>query len=122
MLFRKGKIGSLELKNRIVMPPMVTNYASRDGAVTEQYKDYLRERAKGGVGLIIVEATYVHLWGKGFINNLGIDRDELIPGLRELTKVAHDAGAKIAIQLYHAGRQTSCKTTGNLLHLHLFPL
>ncbi|MFQ6067159.1 MAG: tRNA-dihydrouridine synthase, partial [bacterium] len=112
MLFRPGKIGSLELKNRIVMPPMVTNYATREGAVTEQYKDYLRERAKGGVGLVIVEATYVHPWGKGFINNLGIDRDELIPGLRQLAEVVHDVGAKIAIQLYHAGRQTSSKTTG----------
>ena len=101
MLFSTGKIGSLELKNRMVMPPMVTNYATEDGAVTEQYKDYLRERAKGGVGLIIVEATYVHPWGKGFVNNLGIDRDELVPGLRELTEVAHgadDPSATICIQ------------------------
>ena len=112
MLFSTGKIGSLELKNRIIMPPMVTNYATEDGAVTEQYKDYLRERANGGVGLIIVEATYIHPWGKGFVNNLGVDRDELVPGLRELTEVAHGAEVKIAIQLYHAGRQTSSKTSG----------
>lgn len=112
MLFSTGKIGSLELKNRIVLPPMVTNYATEDGAVTEQYKDYLRERANGGVGLIIVEATYIHPWGKGFVNNLGVDRDELVPGLRELTEVAHGAEVKIAIQLYHAGRQTSSKTSG----------
>ena len=112
ILFNSGKIGSLELKNRIVMTSMVVNYATEDGAVTEQYKDYLKERAKGGVGLIIVEATYVHPWGKGFPNNLGIDKDSLISGLKELTKVVHDGGAKIAMQLYHAGRQTSSPVIG----------
>ncbi len=112
VLFNRGKIGSLELKNRTVMTSMVVNYATEDGAVTEQYKDYLGERAKGGVGLIITECAYVHPRGKGFANNLGIDKDNLISGLKELTKVVHEGGAKIAMQLYHAGRQTSSPVIG----------
>lgn len=105
------KIGSMEVRNRFVMPPMVTNYAASDGSVTDRIIDYHEARAKGGVGLIIVEAIYVHQTGKGFSNELGIDRDELIPGLRKLVNTAHHHGAKIACQLYHAGRQTSSDVT-----------
>ncbi|MDI3529193.1 MAG: hypothetical protein PWQ23_1012, partial [Thermoanaerobacter sp.] len=106
------QIGPMKLRNRIVMPPMVTNYAAADGAVTERFKAYHQARAKGGVGLIIVEATYVHPSGKGFQNQVGIYKDELISGLRELTETVHKYGAKIAVQLYHAGRQTTSKVTG----------
>ncbi len=106
------QIGPMKVKNRIVMPSMVTNYATTDGAVTERFKTYHQTRAKGGVGLITVEATYVHPSGKGFQNQLGIYKDELIPGLKSLTEVVHGCGAKIAVQLYHAGRQTTSKVTG----------
>ncbi|AIS53025.1 NADH oxidase [Thermoanaerobacter kivui] len=106
------QIRSMKLRNRIVMPPMVTNYAADDGAVTDRLKVYHQTRAKGGVGLIIVEASYVHPSGKGFKNEVGIYKDELIPGLRELTEAVHKYGAKIAIQLYHGGRQTTSKVTG----------
>ncbi|TCO67480.1 FAD-dependent oxidoreductase [Caldanaerobacter subterraneus] len=106
------QIGSMKLRNRIIMPPMVTNYAAEDGAVTERFKAYHQTRAKGGVGLIIVEATYIHPGGKGFQNQLGIYKDELISGLKELTEAVHKYGAKIAVQLYHAGRQTTLKVTG----------
>lgn len=107
LLLSPGKIGSMELKNKIVMPPMVTNFATKK----EQYKAYLKERAAGGVGLIILEATYTHPSGKGFFNNLSIDRDELISDLRELTEALHEAGTKVAIQIFHAGRQTSSRIT-----------
>ncbi len=106
------QIEPMKVKNRIVMPSMVTNYATTDGAVTERFKTYHQTRAKGGVGLITVEATYVHPSGKGFQNQLGIYKDELIPGLKSLTEVVHGCGAKIAVQLYHAGRQTTSKVTG----------
>ncbi|MGB9661677.1 MAG: FAD-dependent oxidoreductase [Moorellaceae bacterium] len=106
------KIGRLELKNRMVMPPMVTNYAYTDGSVTPRLIAYHTERAKGGVGLIIVEATYVHPSGKGFKNQLGIYSDRLLPGLRRLVDAVHAQGAKIAIQLYHGGRQTTSAVTG----------
>lgn len=106
------QIGPMKVRNRIVMPPMVTNFAAADGSVTERFKAYHQTRAKGGVGLIIVEAAYVHPSGKGFQNQLGIYKDELVPGLRNLTEAAHSYGAKIAVQLHHAGRQTTSKVTG----------
>ncbi|ADL07895.1 FAD-dependent oxidoreductase [Thermosediminibacter oceani] len=111
-LLKPIQIGSMQLRNRIVMPAMVTNYAAADGAVTDRFKSYHQVRAKGGVGLIIIEATYVHPSGKGFKNQVGIYKDELVAGLRELTEAVHEYGARIAVQLYHAGRQTTSKVTG----------
>ncbi len=113
-LFEPGRIGSLELKNRLVMPPMATNYASKDGQVTERQIDYYEERAKGGVGLIIVEISCVDSpVGRGMVRQIAIDDDKFIPGLRKLAKAIKKHGARAAIQLHHAGRQTSSKITGH---------
>jgi 2,4-dienoyl-CoA reductase-like NADH-dependent reductase (Old Yellow Enzyme family) len=101
-LFQPISIGSMRVKNRLVMAPMVTNYCEHDGAVTDRFKAYFRARAKGGVGFIIAEATYVHPSGKGFPNELGVYKDELIPGLKELVDEIHQYGAKVALQLYIA--------------------
>ncbi|MGI9951681.1 FAD-dependent oxidoreductase [Moorellaceae bacterium AZ2] len=109
------KIGRLELKNRMIMAPMVTNYAYHDGSVTDRLVAYHAERARGGVGLIIVEAAYVHPSGKGFTNELGIYSDRLIPGLRRLVDAVRAQGARIAVQLYHGGRQTRSSVTGQPL-------
>ncbi len=111
-LFQPIKIRGMDVKNRIVMAPMVTDYATADGAVTQRLIDYHVARAWGGVGLIEVEASYVRPDGRGFYNELGIHKDELIPGLRELATLVHEGHAKIAIQLFHAGRQTSSAVTG----------
>lgn len=111
-LFRPIKIRGLELKNRVVMAPMVTNYCHEDGSVTQRLIDYHVARAWGGVGLIQVEAAYVRRDGRGFPNQIGIDRDELIPGLRQLTDLVHEGGAKVSVQIFHAGRQTSAAAAG----------
>ncbi|MGQ9681661.1 MAG: oxidoreductase [Anaerolineae bacterium] len=111
-LFQPITIGGLELTNRTVMAPMVTNYCSTDGAPTSRLMEYLGARARGGVGLLVVEASYVRPDGKGFRNELGIHSDDLIPALRELTRRVHEEGSKISIQLFHAGRQTSSTVTG----------
>lgn len=108
-------IGNLQLRNRMIMAPMVTNYAYGDGSVTDRLVAYHEERARGGVGMIIVEASYVHPSGKGFKNQLGIYSDRLIPGLRRLVEAVHAQGAKIAIQLYHGGRQAKSAVTGQPL-------
>ena len=109
-------LGRLQLKNRLILPPMVTNYASaRTGAVSDQYIAYLEERARGGVGMIIMEASSVHPSGRGFLRGACIDSDYLIPKLRELTDCVHAYGTKIAIQLHHAGRETSACVTGQTL-------
>ncbi|KNZ40361.1 FAD-dependent oxidoreductase [Acetobacterium bakii] len=111
-LFSPIHIGNLEIKNRGVMPSMVTNFCNEDGSVSDRFIAYHEARAKGGVGLIIVEAAYVNPCGKGFINQIGIDRDELIPGLKKLTDQIHSHDTKIAIQIYHGGRQANTQVTG----------
>ncbi len=112
-LFEPARLGEMNLKNRIVMPPMGTNYATQDGYVTDQIKDYYAERARGGVGLVIVEAACVDFpRGKGFIRQLGIDDDRFIPGLRELAQIIRRHGARAAIQLHHGGNASKTSITG----------
>ncbi len=100
------QLGQMELKNRIVLAPMVRNYG-RDGYVTEQAKVNYEEISKGGTGLLIVEATTVDtatstVW-KG---QLAIDDDKYLPDLKELVEGIHRHGAKVIPQLMHAGVHT----------------
>ena len=111
-LWEPIRIGRMELKNRVVMPPMVTRYAADDGFVTERTRNYYGARARGGAGLIIVEATYVHRQGWAFPNQIGISDDKFIPKLSELVDKVHQHGAKIAIQLHHGGRQAKEALSG----------
>ncbi|MBI5654709.1 FAD-dependent oxidoreductase [Candidatus Uhrbacteria bacterium] len=112
LLFTPGKIGNLKLKNRLVMPPMVRNYADENGLVTQRYVDHIESIAKGGVGMLVLEASFIRQDGRGFKNELGIQSDKTIAGLKRLARVAHKHKAAIGIQLYHAGRQTNSQTTG----------
>jgi 2,4-dienoyl-CoA reductase-like NADH-dependent reductase (Old Yellow Enzyme family)/thioredoxin reductase len=111
-LFSPGFVGKLELKNRIVMPPMATNFATPDGGVNERHIAYYRRRARGGAGLIVFEHTGIARQGKAFPNMALIDVDGKIPGFRKLTRAVHEEGAKIFIQINHAGRQTLSSITG----------
>jgi len=112
-LFEPLSIGEMRLRNRIVMPPMVSSFGSSDGRVTEQAVGYYEQRAKGGVGLIIVEATCVDSpIGKLSPYQLVIDDDKFIPGLSDLACAIQEHGAKAAIQLHHAGGNTSSAVTG----------
>lgn len=113
-LFEPGRIGSLKLKNRLVMPPMATNFALKDGTVTDRQIDYYEERAKGGVGLVIVEISCVDSpVGKGTARQIAIDDDRFIPDLSKLAEAIKRHGARAAIQIHHAGRQTSAQWTGH---------
>jgi 2,4-dienoyl-CoA reductase-like NADH-dependent reductase (Old Yellow Enzyme family)/thioredoxin reductase len=111
-LFSPLSIKGLVLKNRIVMPPMCTAFATIGGAVTDRLLGYYRARAQGGVGLIDVEFTYIHPTGKVFDHMLGIYDDRLVPGLRRLTHSIHEQGTKIIIQIAHAGRRTHSEVIG----------
>ena len=111
-LFSPGAIGPLRLKNRIVMAPMVTQFATDTGAATQVQRDYLAERARGGVGLIIVEGTHVSSLGKTFPYHLGIDRDSLVSSHVELTEAVHRFGARVALQLMHGGHRADPRVTG----------
>jgi len=112
-LFEPIQVGNILFKNRIVMAPMATNFATQDGFVTDQLIDYYVERAKNHVGLIIVESTCIDSpVGKNIANELCADRDEYISGLRRLTSAIHEAGAKVALQLHHAGSLAKSSITG----------
>jgi 2,4-dienoyl-CoA reductase-like NADH-dependent reductase (Old Yellow Enzyme family)/thioredoxin reductase len=100
LLFQPGRIGRLELPNRIVMAPLGTNLADVGGAVTRQLIDWYAERARGGAGLIIVENTLADTrFGRGVARQLRIDNPKLTPGLNELVEAVHASGARIAIQI-----------------------
>jgi len=101
-LFQPGKIGRLELKNRLVMPAMGTTLASPDGQVTSRMIDYYVERAKGGVGLIVTQFSCISP-DSGPPRSLCIYDDKFISGLRELAAAVHEHGAKIAVQTCHLG-------------------
>lgn len=111
-IFESGKIGNLEIKNRMVVPPMLTEYANEDGSINERFIRYYEEKAKGDFGFIIVEDTAVERRGAGFMNLPGIWNDELAEKHKELTKRVKSYGAKVAIQLYHAGREGSSAVNG----------
>ena len=111
-LLSPGKIGKMSVRNRTVMPPMGTNYADTDGFVTERLAGYYEARAQGGTGLIIVEIAAVAPEGKAIPRQIGIWADKFIPGLRFLADSIKKHGARAAIQLHHAGRQTTAKATG----------
>ncbi len=111
-LFSPGQIGTMKVPNRIVMPPMATNYATSSGMITDRQIAYYLERAKGGVGYITVEHTAVAAQGKATANMAMIATDDHIPGFTQLAKAIHQAGGKIVIQINHAGRGTTSAVTG----------
>ena len=100
------KIGTCEIKNRIVMSPMLMGFGQFDGCATEQLMDYYEERAKGGTGLIITEICRINdKHGAAAFAQLGISHDYQIPSLREFCERIHRHGAKLFVQLHHPGRQ-----------------
>jgi 2,4-dienoyl-CoA reductase-like NADH-dependent reductase (Old Yellow Enzyme family)/thioredoxin reductase len=104
-LFQPGFIGSLRVRNRLIMAPMGTRLASEIGAVTERQIRYYRERAAGGVGTVIVECTAVdYPLGAGSPNNLAIHHNSHIGGHNELVEAIRSCGPKVFLQLYHVGR------------------
>ncbi|MBI2198385.1 MAG: FAD-dependent oxidoreductase [Candidatus Rokubacteria bacterium] len=114
-LFSSGKMGPMQLRNRVVMAPMVVQLASESGAVTQRTIDYYVRRAAGGAGLVIVEASYIAPEAKAFACQLGIDRDGLVPGHFELVEAIHRHGAKVALQIHHGGGRADPALTGGVL-------
>ena len=104
-LFEPGRIGKMELKNRIVQSAMGTSLEQEDGFVDDRIKDFYEERAKGGVGLIVMGIGAIdHPDGKVLPGQLGLSDDKFIPGLREMAEAVHRHGAKLAIQLQRGGK------------------
>lgn len=106
-LFSPIKIGSLELKNRIIMSPMC-QYSATDGFVNNWHFVHYATRAVGGCAAIIQEATAISPEGRISYGDLGIWKDEHIEGLLKITSFMNQYGAIPGIQLAHAGRKASC--------------
>jgi NADPH2 dehydrogenase len=99
------KLKDMVLKNRIVMPPMCMYSAEDDGMATDFHEVHYASRAAGGTGLIIVEATGITPNGRISSNDLGIWSDDHIEGLKRIVDKSKAYGAKMGIQLAHAGRK-----------------
>ena len=111
-LFEPYTVKSMTLRNRIVMTPIGTNFAEHTGEVNERIIDYYKQRAKGGTGLITIEAASVYSpQGASGSYQLRIDHDNYIPGLYRLCESIHDCGSKISILLNHAGSVANGKMT-----------
>ena len=112
-LFSEGTIGSLTLKNRVVMPAMGTALCNADGSVSDHQIAYYEERASGGAGLIIIEVACVEgELGRAVTPQLLCDEDRFIPGLSRLANVVKKYGARVFLQLHHAGNQSNSRITG----------
>ena len=111
-LFRPGRIGTLELKNRLVMPAMATLFCGEWGEVNDTIVNYYARRAKGGIGLVTVETTMAATTIDALRvlpRVLRADDDSFIPGLANLAEAVHENGAKIGIQLTPGG---GCQASG----------
>ncbi len=111
-LFEPGRIGSLEIPNRIVMPPMLMGYGTEDGYVTDHAIAYYQARARGGVGLLIVESAMAQPGGKMFKTYFDLSDDRYLPGMTRLASAIKDAGVVAAIQLGDGGREVRRDLTG----------
>ncbi|MBU5269409.1 FAD-dependent oxidoreductase [Clostridium cochlearium] len=112
-LFKKGKIGKLEIKNRIVMPAMGTSLATSTGEASDEIIKYYEERAKGGCGLIITEITRIdNETGIGTPNQLCATDAYQVPRLEKLARAIHRHDSKIFLQLHHPGRQSHGELIG----------
>ncbi|MBQ6453603.1 MAG: FAD-dependent oxidoreductase [Coriobacteriales bacterium] len=105
-LLEPGTIGRWDLPNRIVMAPMGTLNADKDGFITERSLRFYIEQAKGRMGIIFVECTFIDEFaGKGEENSQMITRQEHVTGLARLASAIKDHGVKAVLQLNHMGKQ-----------------
>ena len=107
------RLKNLELRNRIVMAPMLSRLCDPNGVVSQKLIDYYATRAGGGVGLIISEYCYIDdKESKAHPGQLGVYDDQLVAGLGDLAEAIQERGAKAILQICHAGRATSAKYMG----------
>jgi len=100
------KIGSNVLKNRITFAPTVKFWAGTDGIAFDRFAAHYEDRAKGGAGLICVEATCVTPDGRLSPTQLGLWNDAQIPGHRKITDACHRHGTVVMVQIHHGGYNT----------------
>jgi len=105
-LFEPIKIGTMEVKNRLVMPPMGINFGvNEEGCVTDQLTEYFAARARGGTGMLIVGGGAVHPTGLDLPRLPPLWEDRYTPALKQMTAKVHRSDVKFGMQLLHGGRQ-----------------
>ena len=113
--FSPYRIGSVDIKNRLIMPAMDSGVFDQKGFVYQPTLDYYGARAAGGFGLIIIEITAVEPTGVGMPCEPAGWTDECIPGMTKLVATIHEHGAKTIVQLHHAGRETVSAMAGKVV-------
>ena len=108
-MFNPIQIKDMQVRNRITLPPMCMYCASGDGMPNEKHFVHYVSRAVGGTGLIIMEATGVVPRGRISDHCLGLWNDEQGEAIAKIVKACHDRGARMAIQLNHAGRKCAAE-------------
>lgn len=111
-LFQPIKINQMLMQNRIVMTAMQLGMAAENGEITPQLINFYQERAKGEVGLIIIGECFTSEEGKGFVHEIGMHNDKMIPAARTLVQAVHKHGVKICAQINHSGRYAPSRVTG----------
>ncbi len=108
MFANPKKIGKLEIKNRFVRSATYEGLAGEDGEITDKLINFYKTLSEGGTGLIITSYAFIQQSGRANNKQIGVYKDDFIPGLQRLTKVIHKhgEGCKVALQLVHAGRQS----------------
>jgi 2,4-dienoyl-CoA reductase-like NADH-dependent reductase (Old Yellow Enzyme family)/thioredoxin reductase len=106
---KKGHIGNLEIKNRLVMTAMGVGLGEWEGNVTDEFTQFYAERAKGGAGLIITEIVRVNEeHGIGEHDQISLAKDSNIPSWKKLADALHAYDTKLFAQLHHPGKETYC--------------
>lgn len=107
ILFEPIRIRNMELRNRFVRSATYDGIAEKNGHVSERQMELFADLAEGGVGLIVTGIAHVHPSGQARALQLDITRDDAIESFRRLTEAVHQRGAKIAVQLFHGGREAA---------------
>ncbi len=111
-MFSPIQIGTVTVPNRFVVPPMGNNFANTDGTLSDRSAAYYEARAKGGFGLITIESTVVYSEAKGGPRKPCLFTDDTVDSFKRTVDRCHRYGAKVSIQLQHAGPEGNSKLTG----------
>jgi 2,4-dienoyl-CoA reductase-like NADH-dependent reductase (Old Yellow Enzyme family) len=113
-IFETTTLSGIELKNRLVRSATWEGLADADGAVTPALVEIQEKLAEGGVGLIITSYMYIQQVGKQSPGQIGVDSDDLVPGLAQLPRAVHDRGGKLVGQIVHCGGQADRRLNGGV--------
>ena len=105
-IFSPGKLGKVEVKNRIKYASTETNFNFGDGYVSDKEVAYMEAQARGGAGMVTTQGAYTDKYGEGqgYVGMMSISDDKFIPGLKRISDAIRKHGAKSVLQLMHCGR------------------